>query len=177
DDVARPRTRATEHAARFGEAERGDRDGDRARRRGGVAADERDGVAVLILGKAGGETRQPRVVDVAWERKRQEIASRRGALGSEIEEIDAERLLGNQVGWVIAQKMHALDDRVRGDDKLTAGGHRKCRSVVGESEGAFFFRGERSEQLRDECEFAKTFAWRISGHDVVPLTLPLSSNV
>ncbi len=75
----------------------------------------------LILGEARGELRHPIVAESCRQGRRQEVMERARAHRGEIGQVDAQQLAGDQVGRILGQIMHALDDRIDGDDEPMPG--------------------------------------------------------
>ena len=89
------------------------------------------------------------------ERQAEQVVPGHSTLGGKVGEIDAQRLLGEQIGRIVAQEMHALDQHVLGHDKIVTARQIKGRRVVGQAKRARIFRRQRRKQLRDHRELAQ----------------------
>ena len=154
NEIARFGARPAQHAARRDAPQRGDGKRQRSRRGGRIPAQKSHPVTRLVFLKPGGKASQPAIVDPVGQRKRQKVIPCLGALRGQIGKVHPERFLGDQIGGIIAQEMHAFDQRIHRHHKLFARRQTQRGGVVLEAERAFVLRRQGREQLRDQREFA-----------------------
>ena len=72
----------------------------------------------------------------------------------------ASALWRDRIRRIVGEEMHAVDDRVAGDDDLLAFGRPQHGGIVPQPERGGV-RGERREIAGDDLELAETLAWRL----------------
>src|SRR5690606_22824703 len=118
-----------------------------------VATQQREPVRRLVLAEAAREGFEPVLAAMVWQRRREKIADRAGALSGEVGEIDAQELPRDEIGGVVGPVMHVLHDRVGLQHQLLAGLDAEHRDVVGEPRGTR--PRERREIPPDALELAE----------------------
>ena len=156
DEIARARTGAAHHGARRHAADHGDGNHDRPGRAVGVAAEQRAAEGFGIGAQALRERREPGLADVLRQRERDEEAERRRALGREIRQVHAQRLLRHRVGGILGEKVDAADDGVGLEHDVAARRRGEESRVVGERQRARMGR-DRLEEARDQAVFGGEF--------------------
>jgi hypothetical protein len=151
--IAGPRTGAAQRAAWGDMAEDGEREAERPRCRGGIAAEQGEAEFGLIGGEAGGEGGEPRIRRVAWGGECQQIAERHRTHRRQIGEIDPQQLARDQPRRIVRQAMHAGHHGIRRDHQLASGRWREECGIVEQIETGR--PGERAEMPRDQGEFAR----------------------
>ena len=89
-------------------------------------------VRVRVLSEPRGEGGEPVIGPVARARPEQQKADRLRALGGEVGEIDAQRLLRDQRRRIVREEMHARDEHVGRDDESARCDGSQQRRVVGQ---------------------------------------------
>ena len=161
DPVARAGAAAADLGARDDLADRGQGEHRRPRCRNRIAAQEIDAEAGLVFGEARGKARHPIVAERRRQCRRQEVMQRPRAHRGEVGQVDPQQLLCDEVGRIVRQIVHALDDRIDGDDEAMPGRAIDERRVVLEAEPAR--PGERGKKSPDAAELAEALAARHSG--------------
>ena len=95
------------------------------------------------------EISQPSVSRAIRQRKREQEADGRGALGGKIGEVDAQRLASDGTGGILGKEMHAADDGIGLEHEIAAGRRRQDRGVIRKTERARM-RRKRTKIARDQ---------------------------
>ncbi len=106
----------------------------------------------LVLTEPARKRLDPFRAEFGRQRRRQQIMERARAHRRQIRQIDPQQLLGDQIGRVVAQIMHALDDRVGGHHQPLPGVALDQCGIVEQSQPAR--PGERREIAPDALELA-----------------------
>ena len=97
------------------------------------------------------------------QRKREQKALRLGTLGGQIRQVHPQGLLGDLVGRIVCEEMHATHDGVGLEHEIAAGWRRQHGAIVAQPEGARML-GERLEMARDQAILGRDWSGSARGH-------------
>jgi hypothetical protein len=100
-----------------------------------------------------GELGEPVLGPVVGQGEAQEEAGRIGALGGQIRDVHAQRLVGYGSGSILGQEMDALHQRIDGEHEIVVGLRRETGRIVLQAKGALT--GDGREEAGDQAVFRR----------------------